>query len=146
VAASARATIYCDGTLDVSFPFHRTLIDTLKAEIPAWYRGYDPATKTWSVEAAYVDEALDILLTFFPNAVIVDLNRQAPPPPPPPSPPPPSPRASALAVLYLLPGAPPELIAGAYRVLAKLCHPDRGGSNEAMKALNDAYARLEQAS
>jgi curved DNA-binding protein CbpA len=48
----------------------------------------------------------------------------------------------ASARLHLLPDAPPELIKAAYRELAKLNHPDKGGNEEAMKLLNEAYAKL----
>jgi curved DNA-binding protein CbpA len=51
-------------------------------------------------------------------------------------------------VLFLLPGAPPEVIDAAYRALVKLNHPDllpepqRAAGNEKMKLLNTAYAQL----
>jgi hypothetical protein len=50
--------------------------------------------------------------------------------------------AQALAVLHLRPSAPPELIAGAYRILARLHHPDMGGDPEAMTRLNVARDAL----
>jgi curved DNA-binding protein CbpA len=48
----------------------------------------------------------------------------------------------AYAVLHLLPTAPPELIKAAYRCLAMIHHPDRGGDTEAMQRINSAYAGL----
>ena len=48
----------------------------------------------------------------------------------------------ALAALWLLPGAPPELVRTAYRVMAHLAHPDHGGSVEKMKQINLAYEHL----
>jgi curved DNA-binding protein CbpA len=47
-------------------------------------------------------------------------------------------------VLHLLPSAPPELIEGAYKILARLSHPDVGGDPEAMRALNEARDALKE--
>jgi hypothetical protein len=45
-------------------------------------------------------------------------------------------------VLNLTTAAPPELVAAAYRALAKLHHPDAGGDEATMKAINAAYEEL----
>lgn len=45
-------------------------------------------------------------------------------------------------ILQVAEEACPEVIKAAYRALAMKHHPDRGGSVEMMKRLNDAYARL----
>ena len=52
---------------------------------------------------------------------------------------------SAYQVLYLMPGAPPEVIQSVYRVLAKMHHPDLGGSTAVMAEINDAYRYLMNA-
>jgi hypothetical protein len=49
---------------------------------------------------------------------------------------------SAYHALHLLPTAPPELVTAAYRALAQLHHPDRGGDAAAMVQLNQAVAIL----
>ncbi len=46
--------------------------------------------------------------------------------------------ASAHQALYLAPGAPAELVEAARRVLAKRHHPDAGGDEETMRAINAA--------
>lgn len=48
----------------------------------------------------------------------------------------------AYRTLQVAEDACPEVIKAAYRALVMKHHPDRGGSVEAMKRLNDAYARL----
>lgn len=56
-------------------------------------------------------------------------------------------RAHALepwSTLWLAEGAPQELIHPAYRAAAKRAHPDSGGSNERMKAVNAAYESLKK--
>ena len=53
------------------------------------------------------------------------------------------PRAVALKTLHLLPTAPQSVIKAAYQALAKIHHPDRGGSVETMKKINEAYEVLK---
>ncbi|MDP3063727.1 MAG: hypothetical protein Q8O40_11050 [Chloroflexota bacterium] len=47
-------------------------------------------------------------------------------------------------VLGLLPDPPLELVEAAYRVFAKVHHPDRGGNPEKMKLLNMAVEELRK--
>lgn len=48
----------------------------------------------------------------------------------------------AYAALYIQAGAPDEVIHAAYRALAKLRHPDVGGTTAAMVEINKAYELL----
>ena len=48
----------------------------------------------------------------------------------------------AYAALYVQAGAPVEVIHAAYRALAKLCHPDVGGTTAVMVEINQAYELL----
>lgn len=61
---------------------------------------------------------------------------------------PPKPGNSDVEVCYRLlglsPSAPWEDIERAYRNKAKIHHPDRGGDEDAMRALNEAYNRIKQ--
>lgn len=63
-------------------------------------------------------------------------------------PPEPPPRNDDLDLCYKLLGvsssASWQEIERAYRQKAKLHHPDRGGDEDTMRALNDAYAKLKQ--
>lgn len=47
-------------------------------------------------------------------------------------------------ILGIFPDAPLEVAEAAYRALARLRHPDHGGTEEDMKALNEAIARFRQ--
>jgi hypothetical protein len=47
------------------------------------------------------------------------------------------------SVLFVTPDAPPEVIKAAYRTLAMMYHPDKGGDKEKMVQLNAAYDRLK---
>lgn len=49
---------------------------------------------------------------------------------------------SPYAELWLMEGAPREVVQAAYRALAKQCHPDVGGSKEMMQRINAAYEAI----
>jgi hypothetical protein len=51
----------------------------------------------------------------------------------------------ALATLFVTSGAPPEVVKAAYRALALLYHPDKGGDPSKMRELNEAYDQLRKA-
>jgi hypothetical protein len=122
-----------DGAATLTFPFDAWLVDALKAEIPGHARTYDPVAKSWTVAPAYAGIAIRLMCQVFSDVEIIDAGagptkRRAG-----------DPRESALVVLHLRPTAPPELVDAAYRCLARLHHPDRGGDHDAMLALNQAY-------
>lgn len=48
-------------------------------------------------------------------------------------------------ILGLSPSAQWEEIERAYRQKAKIHHPDRGGDEDTMRALNEAYGRIKKA-
>jgi len=56
--------------------------------------------------------------------------------------PPDDPLGAAYAALMLQPGAPPELVQAAYRVLAKKYHPDAGGDHATATLINNAVATI----
>jgi hypothetical protein len=118
-------------------PFHSgRWIDEFKHQVPAGSRSYDPPTKTWTIfgDAYWCKVALGVFLQEFPHARIHrGDNYQADTP------------NDAYQTLYLLPGAPQPLVQAAYKVLARLNHPDVGGSTVAMQRINGAYAALQEA-
>ena len=48
-------------------------------------------------------------------------------------------------LLGISPSSPWPEIERAYRAKAKIHHPDRGGDDDTMRALNDAYERIKKA-
>lgn len=70
--------------------------------------------------------------------------RPTPPPPPPPRVPEPPKAQDPRVVLGFAPDIKltPQMVKKRHRELAALYHPDRGGSEEAMKLLNNAVERL----
>jgi DnaJ-domain-containing protein 1 len=140
----ARLTAF--GEVVLRFPFCSALVDDLKAEIPYRFRKYAPTSKEWTVEADYADLAVHLLLRYFPDAEVPARWRVRAPweePPPWEAPPPSAGGNDHYRVLHLLPTAPVELIESAYRTLARLHHPDRGGDVVAMQRVNAAYHALK---
>lgn len=148
----ARALRSEDGAkVYVWFSFNRRIVDDLKDYIPPWARRWDPDRRCWEVDDVWWDEAREILATHG-----VDIKIDSDPfgtwtrPPRGSSTPTPPPGVTRipldtdLRVLFLLPGAPPEVIRAAYRALSLLYHPDRGGDAQCMKRLNQAYENLEK--
>jgi hypothetical protein len=134
--AHCRLTPFGEAVL--TFPYSPDLIDALKTSIPYQFRSYNPADKSWMVESAYADLAIEILREHYPDAETPrrarkTINTEARPS-----------GRDPFAVLHLRPTAPVELIEASYRVLARLHHPDCGGSHEAMQAVNGAYAALRE--
>ena len=122
-----------DGAVTLTFPFDAWLVDALKAEIPGHARTYAPDTRAWTIAPAYAGIAIRLMYQAFTDVEVIDaaagpgFDRGG------------DPREAALVVLHLRPSAPPELVDAAYRTLARLNHPDRGGDHDAMLALNQAY-------
>ena len=122
-----------DGAVTLTFPFDGWLVDALKAEIPGHARTYAPDTRAWTIAPAYAGIAIRLMYQAFTDVEVIDaaagpgFDRGG------------DPREAALVVLHLRPSAPPELVDAAYRTLARLNHPDRGGDHDAMLALNQAY-------
>jgi hypothetical protein len=111
------------------------MLEALKAAIPYRFRDWDPARKVWTIEPAYADLAIEMLLAHFPDAEIPlrGRTRTTPIAPPPGNP---------FAVLHLLPSAPPEVVDAAFRALAKKFHPDKGGDPAVMRQLAEAHTVL----
>jgi|SRR5690606_19382502 len=138
MSARARAVITING-VDLTFPYSQVLITQLKLDVPAFCRSYAPATKTWTVREPYVDLAVSMVRRAYPDLRVDDRRqyhtglsvpaaRSAP----------------EYAALHLLPTAPPELVEAAYKTLARIHHPDRGGSTETMTQINEAVSAIRK--
>ena len=116
----------------------KAFIADLKDAVPYRCRTYDPAVKEWRVWSGFEELAIALLVRHFPDAEIPSRART---------------RATIATrhtgsdhfqILHLLPSAPPELIAAAYRTLAKLNHPDVGGDATTMRRLTEAHDALSR--
>ena len=128
------------GSVVLTFPYAAELVEALKDEIPVHARRYDPAVKAWTVSAAYSHVAARLMFEVFPDVEIVEQPR--------PGSSDRGPRAGddPWRILHLRPTAPPELVTAAHKCLAKLNHPDRGGSTATMQRINAAVDRIREAS
>jgi hypothetical protein len=125
----------------------RLCIDTLKSSITPDMCSYNPATREWFVDedvAGRMRRWLDYCrANLYAEVEWLDGETYEDPeaewkPRKPERPKPVDPYQT----LHLLPSAPPEVVKAAYRALAVLNHPDKGGCEETMKRLNEAYKRL----
>jgi hypothetical protein len=120
-------------------------IDALKSYIGVPLRSYKPEKREW-VLSADADAELKCWLTYCHTEIGAHViwlkggeNRQRhthQPHEPRPK------NIDPYQTLHLLPSAPTELVKVAYRCLAQIHHPDKGGDEEQMKRLNAAFKML----
>src|SRR5690606_4113698 len=106
-------------------PFDEDYVKDLKTCIPNHSRRWDPEDRLWIIDDRYEATVRRLLGIFFGYKYApVD--------------------ADPYRTLHLLPTAPPEVAKAAYRALAQIHHPDRGGSHEAMQRVNTAWETLSR--
>jgi hypothetical protein len=129
------ATYIAPDVVELVFPYRPELIQAIKAAIPKEWRSYEPGRHAWTVQGgANASRAEALLRSFFPDATVHHPGSSTQRPA----------ARDPYAVLHLRPTAPPQLVDVAYRTLAKLSHPDRGGDQAAMTSINLAYEQLRQ--
>ncbi len=140
-----RVKLKSDSTSDFAL-----CIDALKSYIGVPLRSYKPASRAWEVDADAHDELRAWLAyarsTF--NAQVQWIGGEADTDPEAEWTPPKRARPKSVdpyTALWLLPGAPPEVIKAAYRALALMNHPDHGGDTAAMQRINAAFKLLATA-
>lgn len=123
-------------------------IEALKSHVPSYLRGFDRSAKCW-----FIDSAAEVHLWAWRRFAERDLDakiiddddepdpaesrrRQQHRPP----------REDAVAAaykdLFLIPGAPIQLVKAAHKILARQFHPDFGGNHETMIRVNTAFDRI----
>ena len=124
---------------DVTFPYDAFVVAELKRAVPALLRTYDPDSKAWTVAGRYVSAVYHVLAQVFGEVDVegarsgaADRGRPT--------------GGDPYVVLHLLPTAPPELVSAAHKCLARLHHPDAGGSTSTMQMINAAAEQIRSAS
>ena len=135
---SSRAVYHGSTLVELFTPYNEYFVDTLKAQVPAAYRRWNPDTKTWMVQGPYDTTAIRVLRQFFSSAEIDEKPGSRPIF---------TQRSgcscdAAHKALYVCQDAPLDVVKAVYRVLAKKNHPDAGGDQERMRAINSAYERI----
>jgi hypothetical protein len=120
-------------------------IETLKRTVSPHLREYEPDTKQWFI-SDLARTQLDRWLGHLYVSYGVESEwiapddagdaRERPRKPHTPA------KADAYAALCLTPEAPAELVKSAFKIMARVSHPDLGGSHEAMLKVNAAFKRL----
>jgi len=140
--------IHEPGRIRLLTPYVERFVDQLKERVPYRSLTWDKEARTWIVRAPFIDTALELAHETYDSMTQLYLTETAP-------------SAAAghaieeclrrvramyaeEATLYVLPGAPLAVTQAAYRALALLVHPDRGGSHEEMVAVNRAYDVLRR--
>ena len=130
-----RVTLTAIGEAKMSWPYCPPMLEALKTTIPYRFRDWDPTRKIWTIYPAYVDVAIAMLLSHFPDAEVPRRARTRTTTIPPAG-------NDPFAILHLRETAPPELIHAAYRCLAKIHHPDKAGDPAIMRQLTEAHDAL----
>lgn len=117
--------------IELEVPYNAAFTDEFKKSIPAKKRQWEGANKLWFVARDQFDKLTILLGKYFdPNNIhLLDF---------------PAPQVSgdSWGRLYLVEGAPVQVVQAAYRALSMIHHPDKGGDSETMKSINEAYKEL----
>lgn len=139
--------------LDIYTPYNREFVAELKEVIPWRGRSWLDEERAWRIHKDYQSRLMDLLHEYFSHVELIDPRTTAHQPPPSPQPQrshtPNQCRDGVIsaypdhAALWVIPGAPHTVMNAAYRVLSRACHPDCGGTHEAMVRPNAAYSRVK---
>ena len=115
------------GWVELVTPFNELFVAELKSSIQPPHRKWDPEAKVWHVNEIYLDKVVPMLKKYF-DEVITDLLQKEP-------------VSSNLfnPIFDVLKTMPNGIMVKIYRSLAFALHPDKGGNNELMAKLNEAY-------
>lgn len=112
--------------LALEAPYNRDFLSTMRASIPTKKRIWDGDDKTWYVVRDQFDKLCHLLDQYYDETLLLDFPAQEV-------------SASSWAKLWLVEGAPLDVVRAVYKVLARKHHPDVGGDASAMQTINDAY-------
>ena len=125
-----------DGWIYLYFDYDPTVVEAIKFAVPGTSRRWAPDHRRWEVASQFWPRLQRILI----DAGVIGRDGfeevKAP-----------KGDGTPWAALYLVPGAPAQVVDAVYRALAKLYHPDsgpNGGDLPRMKALNLAYEKLRK--
>ena len=123
-----------EGWLNVSTPYLKACVNDIKAYIEPSGRAWNPDTKYWEIKEIYLGTLVTILKKHFgEDNIIQNLTEEE--------------NLSSNVfkpVFNVLKGMPDGNMDKVYSALAFAVHPDRGGSDDQMKALNEAYQQAKQ--
>lgn len=123
-----------EGAVCIKASYDADFIDALKDAIPFKKRRWDPEEKVWICSGGFIDDILGIAGAFFPGAklgkgprsTVIGEKRKK--------------EDGAWNKLQKLMG--PEEYKSLFRILAKKCHPDTGGSHQKMLKLTELWGQF----
>ncbi|MCP4568718.1 MAG: hypothetical protein GY841_14160 [FCB group bacterium] len=135
--ATPRTRTHITGTASVRYlpsglfiqleaPWNEPFQREMKKSIPTKKRIWDNNDKCWYIIKDQFDKLAHLLDKFYTETILLDFPDQEV-------------KNDSWTKLFLIPGAPIELVQSAYKVMSKKHHPDLGGSTEKMQNLNLAY-------
>jgi hypothetical protein len=108
-------------------PYNKTFVDHLKADIPYPHRKWSDEKKQWLISESFLEELVGIMTQYYE----VDSNLS-------------DPNESSNLWIDVFRNIRDEDCDRVFKSLAFALHPDRGGSPDQMKALNEAYSLRTQ--
>lgn len=120
------------GWVDVVTPYLPDFVDELKSSIQPSHRQWDPAHKVWHVNELFLNELIPMLKRYFDEVTTDLLDSEE------------TSDNAFKAIFDILKKMPNGNIDKIYQQLAFALHPDRGGSNEQMRLLNEAYEKVKK--
>jgi len=115
--------------LQLENPFNKPFQDEMKKSIPSKKRTWDNNDSAWYIVRDQFDKLSHLLDKHFDETILLDFPAVEV-------------ASDTAAKLFLLEGAPIELVQAAYRIMAKKHHPDIGGDPLKMAEINTAYKEL----
>jgi len=127
--------------IGIRVPYLASVVDEIKAFIPPAARTWDSSTKTWYVNASYLDTVERIIRKAFPTVKVTTPEAALPV------------VADGDAYGALLRPLPDNALRSVYKAIAISCHPDRAAANGLtveqangiMQAVNIAWAEVKKA-
>lgn len=157
------ATIrYSKASVELTTPYNMIFVEGMR-DIPSRSKSWDPDRRVWTIWVPYVTAAVELTLTLFPKSTVIgeapdesfswddfrnrtedDYQKQQE-----------YARGSSggpttnagsspdRSVLFVTDDAPEAVCKAAYKALARLLHPDNGGTTRQMQDLNGAWDRIQ---
>jgi len=128
-----------DGWVNVSAPYYPDItphmVEDIKTYIDSSSRAWNPTTKFWEIKESSLPTMITILKKYYGDAITQNLTTSNAS----------TPKNLFVPVFEALKALPNGDMDKVYRALAMACHPDKGGTNELMTKLNDAYSTIKGA-
>jgi len=115
--------------LQLEVPWDKNFTAALKSSVQTKKRAWDGNDKCWYVAKDQFDRLCFLLDKYFDDTVLIDFPQREV-------------SSTAWSKLWLLEGAPLEVVRAVYRTLSMLYHPDKGGDMGTMQAINLAYKEI----